>query len=153
MSEPSESTTDVATYVLRPAPPIKAFFIAAVLIILGAVFTVTSTAQGWHVVVTVLAVIVLIAGVALAAMAVVAMLRSRVKAELRGDGFHIESANGIIDGRWNDITKATRSESGHRITLVMRDDTERHVLSPVGRENPDMAAFTEDLVARLRNRD
>lgn len=152
MSEPSESTTDVATYILRPAPPIKAFFIAAILIIVGAVLTVTASAQAWHVVVTVLGVIVLVAGVALAVMAVVAMFRSRVKAELSGSGFRITTSNEVIDGRWSDITKATRSESGHRITLQLRDDTERHVLSPVGRENPDMAAFTEDLVARLRNR-
>ena len=57
------------TYTIQSRPPVRAFVIAAVGALLGALLLVLAIAQGWHLVVAILGSVQLATGVALLIMA------------------------------------------------------------------------------------
>lgn len=136
-------------HVLSAPPPTRAFAIAAVVTVVGAVFVVLSRAQGWPAAMLVLAVVVTVLGVGLFAAGAYAMTRMRIRGELDAAGYHFRSPDGDSTGDWIDISKVTASESGHRITLVGRDGSKQDVLFPVGNEAPDMERLVDDITTRL----
>lgn len=148
MSESPENR-EVSVHVLRPAPPIRAFGLASVFTVLGAVLLVTAYAQGWPVLVMVLFGIVLVLGLALLVAAIATVVRMRVRAELTPTGYSFRTPAGVRHGTWADTAKVSTSESGHRLTFIDRDDRVQHVVSPVGGENPEMSALTAEIVERL----
>lgn len=146
MTEP----TDVTIHVLRAAPPIRALLIASLGSVLGALFIVVATANGWSVVITVLGVVILVLGLALLGLAVWTMTRMRVRAELTPTGYLFRTPAGVRHGTWAETVRVTASESGQRITLHGRDESVQHVFSPVGAQDPGMLDLIDDLTERLR---
>ena len=66
------------TYTIQSRPPVRAFVIAAVGALLGALLLVLAIAQGWHLVVAILGGVLLAAGVALLIVAFMSMQRLAV---------------------------------------------------------------------------
>ncbi|OYO01893.1 hypothetical protein [Enemella evansiae] len=150
MSDPSQNR-EVSVHVLRPAPPIRAFGLASVFTVLGAVLLVTAYAQGWSTVLKVLFGIVLVLGLALLGAAIATVVRMRVRAELTPTGYSFRTPAGVRHGTWADTAKVSTSESGHRLSFVDNDDRVQHVISPVGGESPEMSALTAEIVERLES--
>lgn len=140
----------VSVHTLRPEPPIRAFLLAAVVTILGAVLTVLASAQDWAGVVLVLGVMLMVAGLALLAAGIWSVWKMRVQAELTPTGYTFRTPAGVRHGTWAETVKVTASESGRRITFHHRDDTVQHIMAPVGGDNPAMSALVEDLTERLK---
>lgn len=141
---------EVSVYQLRPAPPIRAFLLAGIGSILGAVVIVLSRAQGWHGVVTALGVLLLVLGLVLLGGAFYAMTRMQVKAELTPTGYSFRTPAGVRHGTWADTVKVTTSESGRRITFHRRDESLQHVVTPVGSTDSAMRRLTTDITDRLK---
>ncbi|NNG19719.1 hypothetical protein HJ590_09045 [Naumannella sp. ID2617S] len=139
----------VSVHVLRPAPPVRAFGIAAVLIVVGAVLVVTGSAQQWPVVALALGGLVLVLGLVLFAAGVAAVVRMRVRAELTPTGYSFRTPGGVRHGTWADTVRVGISDSGRRISFLDRGERVQHVISPVGDESPEMEALTAEIVRRL----
>lgn len=149
--EPTMGAEDVTVHVLRSAPPTRALLVAALGSVVGAILLVLSAANGWSVVVTVLAVIILGAGLVLLGLAVWTVLKMQVRAELTPTGYTFRTPSGVRHGTWAETVKVTASESGRRISLYRRDDSVQHVLCPVGAEDRVMQQLVGDLAERLKS--
>lgn len=147
---PAETGQDVSVHVLRPPLPARAFLSAALGSVLGAILIVVSRAQGWHVLVTALGVILLVAGLILLGAAVITTLRVRVRAELTPTGYSFRTPAGVRHGTWADAVRVTTSGSGRRLTFHLRDESEQIVLSPVGTDDPAMSRMIQDITAHLK---
>lgn len=145
----SPSDRSVSVHVLRVAPPNRAFLLAAVGSILGALLLVLATANGWSAVVTVLGVLILLAGLALLGLAIWTVMKMQVKAELTPTGYTFRTPGGVRHGTWTETVKVTASESGRRITFHRKDESVQHVLAPVGGNDPAMIRLINDLTDRL----
>lgn len=143
---------EVTVHVLRAAPPTRALLVAALGSVLGAVLLVLSKAQDWSVVVTVLGVIVLVAGLLLGGLAIWTMTKMQVRAELTPRGYLFRTPAGTREGTWAETTKLTASESGRRLTLHRADESVVNVLSPVGSQDPAMKRLIADLTRWLSER-
>lgn len=60
---------DDSLYVLKTVPPLRVLVLAAATTLVGAVLLVFSLRQGWHVAITVLAAVLLVAGLAIVGVA------------------------------------------------------------------------------------
>lgn len=152
IEEPVDPVTEFKAptqHTLSGPPPTRAFALAAVVTVIGALFVVLSRAQGWPAAVLVLAVVVTILGVALFGAGAYAMTRMRVRGELDGKGYTFHGPHGSLGGDWLEITKVTASETGHRITFVGKESETQDVIFPVGSEAPDMESLVEDITTRL----
>lgn len=140
-------------YLLRPAPLMRAFLIAGVLALVGAVLMVCTNALGWHVIWFILGLLIGLVGLALFGVAVFAMFWQRqVRAELTDSGYAFRTTKRSVEGRWDAVTKVSASDTGHRITFTTRDGHREDVIFPVGNEDRRLRAMVEDLTARLRTR-
>jgi len=131
-------------YVLRPRPPVRAFVIAAVLALLGAVLAAAASG-GW----SVLGVLVLFAGLALAGVAGWSMLTMRTFVDVDDQGYRIHGPGTDKSGAWREVTKVTTSAGGSHLTLYHGQVARTHVLAPVGAGDAEMQALVADIAARL----
>lgn len=116
---------------IRPRPPVRAFALAAVAVLLGAALLVAGSALGWGVVVTVIAVVVMVAGVALALVAIGAARRQAVTVSFDSDGFRVVPPAGETHaGPWTSVTKVTGAPG--RLTLHQGDERRTHLIVPAG---------------------
>jgi hypothetical protein len=117
---------DVIT--LKPRPPVRAFAIAAVSAVLGAVAIVLGGPEWWGLVLR-------IVGGALVALAVLLLLatigavtRNKVRIELDETGYAVTGPQGARSGGWDDVVRVTQSASGRRITLHHRDGSSTYLI-------------------------
>jgi hypothetical protein len=149
--EPFGAGDAVSVHTLRPQPPVRAFLIAAVVSVAGAVLTVVGAANGWPGGVIALWVVILIAGLALLGAGIWSMWRMQVRAELTPTGYTFRTPAGVRHGTWSETTRVTASESGRRISFHHRDETVDHVICPVDANDPTMAELVEDVTSRLKD--
>lgn len=139
-----------SAYVLRPAPPVRAFLTASTLTVLGAVLVVLAAANRWHPVVTVLGGVLIAAGLALTALGIWALFRLRVHARFDATGYTITSQRGEVDGPWIEVRKVTLS--GPRLVIERREGADHEVLTPLGDTDPVAERMLRDMTRRLHNR-
>lgn len=137
------------TFILRPRPPLRAFAIAAILSLVGAVMLVFSLQSDWHVVVTVLAVIALALGVVLFAMALVSMARLGVRISLTDEGYHVSGTNQEHSGAWTDVTKVTQAVHGAHVTIYHGNVRRTHLIFPGGAAQQQMQDVVDEITERL----
>lgn len=135
-----------STHLMKPRPPVRAFALAALLVVLGAALAVLPDALHWPVALIVLGVVLIVAGLGLLWVAVNAMRTMRVRVVLDDQGFRVEGPGEPRQGSWTDITRVTRSPG--RITLHRRDGGQTHLVVPRG-GSADLAALGADIVRRL----
>ncbi|GAB3625048.1 hypothetical protein GCM10027418_31350 [Mariniluteicoccus endophyticus] len=151
MSQKPQSATaaDVSIYHLRPAPPVRALGIAAVAAVVGAIVLVSALQMAWPTAVAAVGGILVALGVVLLVLALVAMFRMRVRAELTPTGYSFRTPAGVRHGTWAETVKVTVSDTGHRVTFVHRDDTTDHVITPLGNQDPQQDELLADVYRRL----
>ncbi|HMR50442.1 MAG TPA: hypothetical protein PKE40_14590 [Arachnia sp.] len=137
------------TYLLKPPPPVRAYGIAAVASLLGAMFLVFSLTNGWHAFFTVLAGIILLLGIGLLVVAMIATQRNTVRVVLDDDGYRIEGTVQSHDGRWRDVSKVTQSIAGGHITIYHGNVRRTHLLFPGGGDAEVIKIVLDDITARI----
>ncbi|MEL4358744.1 MULTISPECIES: hypothetical protein [unclassified Luteococcus] len=135
-------------YVLKPQPPLRAFLISAILLLLGAIL-LSSTSGGGSVVWVALSWIVLLLGLALAGMAGWSMVTMRTFVDLDDDGYRITGPGADKAGRWDEVTKVTTSGEGAHLTLYHGQTNRTHILCPGGAADAEMTRLVTDVAQHL----
>lgn len=138
------------TFFLKPRPPLRAFAIAAVLSLVGALFLVLALQLEWHVVVAVLAALVLAIGITLFAVSLVAMARLGVRITLTDEGYHVSGTNQEHSGAWADVTKVTQAVDSAHVTIYHGNVRRTHLIFPGGPAQDQMPDVVEAITERLR---
>jgi len=137
----------MATYIVRPRTPVRAFVLAAVLSMAGAALITLSAARAWAQVWMWVSAVVLLAGVLLLVTALASMRRLRTYVELDDQGWEVRTPGGTRRGQWSDVTKVTIAVSGDRLTMHHRDGTRTHIVAPAPTE--EMQSMASDIATRL----
>jgi hypothetical protein len=122
----------MATHVLRPAPPLRSYLVAAILSTLGALM-VAGSGFGKNPWLLVFGALVMADGLVLVLVTTISAYRARVNVDLDESGYVIHSREGDVDGTWDKVTRVTRSADGtelvfhqgeeQRLVLIGRDVT------------------------------
>lgn len=107
----------------------RAFAVAAVLAVVGAIVILVGDQLGWGLAGLVVGLVVIGLGVVLALAGVGAMVRMRVTVEMDDVGFTVIGPDGERSGEWADVMRVTQSTSGRRITFHNRDLSKLHLVS------------------------
>lgn len=138
------------SYRLDAALPVRAFGNAAVLLVVGGLLVALSTGLGWHVVVTILAVVVLVLGALLLVAAAYVTLRGRSRITVTDEGYELNALGRTSSHAWTEVSRATLTDG--ELRLYLRDDEERPervpILDPGHREELDRLAA--DVTERMR---
>ena len=137
----------MATYVVRPRTPMRAFVLAALLSMAGAVLITLSAALGWAQLWMWVSAVVLLAGVLLLLTALASMRRLRTYVDLDDTGWEVRAPGGTRRGDWSDVTKVTIAVRGDRLTLHHRDGRRTHIVAPGPTD--EMQAMATDIATRL----
>lgn len=135
-------------FTLSAPPPVRALAIAAGLALVGALLLVLVAALDWSGVLTALAIVLLVLGVALATTALVLTARVRTVVRTDDDQITVQRAGRTAVASWSDVAKA--SVVGHR--LILRDSEGQAtvtVLNPRTRSNPTFLALMTEIQQRL----
>lgn len=108
----------------------RAFAVSALLALAGSFLMVGSDMWGWHIAVTIAGGVLMAAGFALLAAALLAGRRGRVQVVLSDEGFRIVEPAGVRAGRWSDVTRVT--EAPGRLTFHEGTDARVHLVAPPG---------------------
>lgn len=136
------------TYLIQPRPPVRAFAIAAVATLLGALLLVAALNSGWHVAIAVLAGIVVVSGLGLLVTAFLSMGRMAVEVTFDAEGYRVQGREVEGEGQWIDVTKVTQTQSGSRITIHHGPSRATYLMFP-GNDKAQVDQVIEDLRARL----
>lgn len=137
-----------STYVIKPPPPVRAFVIAAVASLLGAVGFVVALGQQWHLAVVILAVVIFALGIALFAGAWGFQLPNTTTITLDDDGYHAVGFARVLTGEWADVTRVSLSQdSARHLTIHHGTDRRSHL---VLRTAPQ--STVDELVADIQQR-
>lgn len=137
------------TYVLKPRPPVRAFIIAGVLSLLGALLVVWASSRGAAMVWVVLAAIVLVLGIALAVLGAISMVNMRTFITLDEQGYRIKGPGVDKGGSWADVTRVTTTKQGAHLTMYHGEVGRTHIMCPGGADDPQMAALAQDIADHL----
>lgn len=138
------------TYTIQSRPPVRAFVIAAVGALLGALLLVLAIAQGWHLVVAILGGVLLAAGVALLIVAFMSMQRLAVHLTLDDDGYRLVGPGDDHEGEWADVSKVTQSEDSVHVTIYHGSVRRTHLL--FSRPDAEIDRVLDDIKERLESR-
>ena len=120
----------MTTHVLRPAPPLRSYLVAAVLAFLGAAM-VLGSGFGRNLWFLVFGALVLADGLALVLVTTISARRARVAVDLDEIGYVVHSREGDVHGTWDQVTRVTRAADGTQ--LVFHQGDERRLVL-IGRE-------------------
>lgn len=137
------------TYVLKPRPPMRAFFVAAIISALGAVLTVVAAAQHAGAVWIMLAFILLALGVVLAVMGWLSMTRMQTYIKLDDKGYEIKGPGVEKAGEWTDVNRVTTSNGGTHLTMYHGEVGRTHIMCPGGQGGAQMAELAQDIADHL----
>jgi len=139
----------MTTYVLKPRPPFRAFVLAAIISLAGALFVVLASAEHWGAIGVAICVIVLALGIGLLVFALLSMSKMRVFVRLDDSGYTIEGPGLHKTGAWAEVTKVTTQREGAHLTLHHGEVARTHIICPRGVSDPQMQALTADVIARM----
>ncbi|MGA4670488.1 hypothetical protein ACPCG0_11970 [Propionibacteriaceae bacterium Y1923] len=137
------------TYTLRPRLPLRAFVLAAVVSVVGALVAVLAGANGWPAAVFVGGMVLLVAAVLLVGAAVISMRSMRTFVDLDDEGFHIHGPGVDKRGEWAEVTRVALADDGARLVFSHGEVERTHLWCPGGATDPEFQALTRDLVTRL----
>ncbi|MFT3888615.1 MAG: hypothetical protein QM713_10695 [Arachnia sp.] len=138
-----------STYLIQPRPPVRAFVIAAVVALVGALLLVGALSWHWPTIVAVLGGVLLAAGVALTVAGFLSMSRLAVQVTFDDEGYSVRGREAEQNGQWRDVSKLTVSEDGGHVTIYHGAVRRTHLLFP-GRDRALVDDVLSDATARLR---
>ena len=139
------------TFFLKPRPPLRAFFLAALLSLVGGVLTVSSLQHGWNALAVTLSVIVLVLGIALFTVAILATIRLGVRITITDEGYKVSGTQTTREGQWKDVSKVTQAVEGAHITIYHGNVRRTHLIFPGGPAQARMQEVIDEIMARLEH--
>ncbi|GAA4898623.1 hypothetical protein GCM10025789_15750 [Tessaracoccus lubricantis] len=136
-------------YLIQPRPPVRAFAIAAVASLLGAVVLVAALSTGWHWAWALLGGLVMVAGLLLLVTAFMSMNRLAVQVTFDAEGYRVSGREVEGEGQWVDVTKVTQTQSGNRVTIHHGPERATYLMFP-GNDPKQVDEVVADLRGRLR---
>ena len=134
-------------YLIQPPPPVRAFAVAAVAALLGALLLVVSLSSGWHVAFAVIGGVLLVAGLALTALALYIMRQATLRLTLRADGYAVTGNGTRLEGAWREVTRVTVTKERERLTIHHHDDRRTNLVFPIAQNSQ-----IDDVIADVRGR-
>lgn len=138
------------TYRLDAPLPVRAFGNAAVLLVVGGILVALATGLQWHVLVTVLGVVVIVLGVVLLGLAIFVTVRGRARIAVDDNGYELTANGHASVHEWTDVSRATMTEK--ELRLYLRDDEDHPdrvpLLDPA--KYGELDRLAEDVTARMR---
>lgn len=135
------------SYLIQPPPPVRAFAIAAVAALLGALLLVVALSSGWHVAFAVIGGLVLVAGLALTALALHVMRQATLRLTLTADGYTVTGNGTRLEGVWREVSRVTVTKERDRLTIHHHDDRRANLIFPITANSQ-----IDDVIADLRER-
>lgn len=132
----------MTTHVLRPAPPLRSYVLAAVLAVLGVAMLVGSR-FGANLWLFVFGALVLADALVLVLVMRISSHRAQVAVDLDDDGYVVHGRDGDVRGTWSSVTRVTRSDDGTQ--LVFHQGPDRRLVL-MGR---DVTSLESDVVRCL----
>lgn len=133
-------------YIIKPRPPLRGFFLAAILCVVGAGVLVASVVLDWGVIAGTAGGVVLVLGLILFLVGFAAMRVRRSVLLFTDEGYELAGPHGTQIGKWVDVGRVT--QAGQRMTITSRKGKKTQLLFA-----PSAAAqFDEmrrDMVKRL----
>ena len=136
------------TFLIPPRPPVRAFAIAAVLALVGAVLLVVSLSLSWPIFIAVIGAAVGVTGFALLALALLVMRRSTLVLTMNDDGYAVTGSGKALKGDWLEVNRVTQSRQGGEVTIYHRDNRRAHLVFPSD-DSAQVAAVVADIRSRL----
>ena len=137
------------TYTLKPRLPLRAFVLAAVLSVVGALLAVLAAAQGWHVAVLVVGIVLVVAAVLLVLGSMLSLRTMRTVVELDKDGFRVHGPGVDKHAKWPEVTRVALADEGSRLVFSHGEVERTHLWCPGGASDPEFRALTQDVVKFL----
>lgn len=135
-------------YIISPRIPVRGFFVAAVLCVIGAGVLVASLALDWNVVIGVLGGALIVLGVLLMIIGFIAMRAGRSSLLFTEDGYELVGPGGEQAGAWQDVTRVTQARDGRRITIQDAEGGRAQLVFAPGAE-AQFDQMLADMVKRL----
>ena len=135
----------VKTYTINPRPPLRAFVLAAVLSVIGALVIVVGGSTVWNI----LGGLVLVAGLGLLVMALISMRTMRVFVDLDDEGFHVHGPGIDKKKAWKDVTRVSLSQDETHLVFAHGEVERTHLFCPGGPGDEEFTALLEDITKRL----
>lgn len=137
-----------SVHLITPRPPVRALIIAGVDSLLGAVLLVLSLSNSWHWVGVAFGIVLLVAGLGLAALAFAAPSARAARLVIDDEGYRLTSGGQEQQGRWDEVSRVTQSEDGTRVTIHHGPERRNHLVF-VGQPPALVASVLEDIRAQL----
>lgn len=139
------------SYRLDAALPVRAFGNAAVLLVVGGLLVALASGLGWHAIVTVLGVVLLVLGALLLAAAGVVTVRGRSRISLTDSGYELNALGRTSSHAWTDVTRATLAEG--ELRLYLRDDEDHPDRVPMldSAHRGELDRLAAEVTERMRN--
>ena len=133
-------------YIIKPRPPVRGFFLAAVLCVVGAGVIVATAVLDWSVIIGTLGGMLLLLGLLLFIVGLLAMRARRSVLLFTEDGYELDSPQGRRKGRWDNVHRIT--QAGLRMTIIARNGKKTYlVFAPCAEAQFD--EMRRDMVKRL----
>lgn len=135
----------VKTYTIKPRPPLRAFVLAAVLSVIGAVMVVAGSGALWDW----LGGLVLLVGVGLLLMALYSLWSMRVHVDLDDEGFHVRGPGINKKKPWSSVTKVALSQDETHLVFSHGEVERTHLFCPGGPGDEEFESMLKDITRRL----
>lgn len=135
-------------YIISPRIPVRGFFVAAVVCVIGAALLVTSLALDWHIALGVVGGALIVLGVLLMVVGFLAMRAGRSSLLFTEDGYELVGPGGEQSGTWQDVTRVTQTRDGRRITIQNAEGGRAQLVFAPGAE-AQFDQMLADMVKRL----
>lgn len=135
-------------YIITPRAPVRGFFLAAVLCVLGAGVIVAAIALDWGPWIASAGGVVLFLGILLMIIGFIAIRARRSVLLFTDSGYKLEGPGGRRKGSWRGVTRVTQSRDRRRISIFNSRGGRTQLVFAPGAE----AQFDEllkDMVRRL----
>ena len=135
----------MSAYVLRPRPP-RLLAVAALLILAAA--CLLGVGLGWHqhrFGLWLAATCVGVVGLALIAVALVALRRRRIHVELDSRGYVILGPDGERTGAWGDVTRVALSKGRDKIALYHGENRRTVIAHPAGAPDDEFLRLRHEI--------
>lgn len=104
-------------YIISPRTPVRGFFIAAVLCVLGVGLLVAAVALEWGLALSITGAVVAVIGVILMVVGFIAKRARRSTLLFTKNGYELRGPGGSRTGSWRGVSRVTQTKDGRRITI------------------------------------
>lgn len=153
MDSAATGTDRVNQYALKPANPVRAWIVSALLLVLAIllIWGGVSPGETVRIVMLVLGVIAAVIGLVILASAVFLVKHRTVTVVFSQEGFEVIGPGYYRSGDWIDVDAVSATPDGSRLVIDQGHIERTFIQVPGGVADEQMKALTKDIKRRLKN--